>query len=80
MSVKKPSLPDPRHPAFLERAKELLEILAGRRAGKLKKIDKLSAVDLSIAPTASDYNKLVADNNVLRIKINQIIERLQDGD
>ncbi len=84
MTIKKPgisppaaSLPFDARNGF-DQLRQCLEIIMGRRAGKDARLNPLSATDLTVAPTAADYNALLADVRAIHDKVNNLIERLQD--
>jgi len=66
------------NPDFIEKLVICMEIIMGRRGGKIQSIGTLTATNISGAPAADDYNKLVADQHTLVAKINEILTQLQD--
>lgn len=81
MAVRKPGIPTTslNSKAFLDGIRICLEIIMGRRSGKAKALTELKSKDVSVAPTAADYNNVVSDIETIKTKINEIIGRLQDG-
>jgi len=78
MAVKKPSLPLPSDRGFAAAAKECLERIMGRRGGRTEKVPAIALDTLTSAPTAADFNTLMAAHETLRARFNDLLDQLED--
>lgn len=77
MTVKKPDFGNPPDPRLLA---EAVQIIIGRgRAGATTPVPPLRAGAVGAAPTADDFNALVADVADIRSALNDLLARIQDG-
>ena len=76
--AKKPALPKPDGPTFQDKVKECLETIMGRLGTKTTKIAGLESTEVSAGPSASEYNALRNDVDLLRVRLNKLIGQIGD--
>jgi hypothetical protein len=79
MPHKKPQLPKPDSPTFNRVVKQVVVYIMGWRGhGSTLPLHGLAAVVVTAAPTADEYNALLGDVDLLRVRLNELIEQVGD--
>ena len=76
--MKKPDIPDPRHPEFAQNVRTTLEIVTGRRRNKLTVAPIGAAAAAGASPTKAEFDALLADVKALRSALAALVSRLDD--